>query len=109
MIIDVKSLVAKKKEEIKETVNKYPENEVKLSIIQVGDNPASNSYIKGKLKDCEEVGIVGDLHKFDENVKPFSVLKEINLFLDDYYDRYTGIYLKSKKFLKQIEKIEQKM
>ena len=26
--------------------------------------------------------------------------KEINDFLDDYYDRYTGLYLKSKKFLK---------
>ena len=37
------------------------------------------------------------------------VLKEINFFLDDYYDRYTGLYLKSKKFLKQLEKIEQKM
>lgn len=35
------------------------------------------------------------------------VLKEINRFLDDYYDRYTGIYLKSKKFLNQLEKIEQ--
>ncbi len=32
-------------------------------------------------------------------------VKEINDFLDDYYDRYTGIYLKSKSFLKQIEKI----
>lgn len=36
------------------------------------------------------------------------VLKEINDFLDDYYDRYTGLYLKSKKFLKQLQKIEQK-
>lgn len=35
------------------------------------------------------------------------VLKEINFFLDDYYDRYTGLYLKSKKFLKELEKIEQ--
>ena len=83
MIIDVKSLVAKKKEEVKETISKYPENEVKLSIIQVGDNSASNSYIKGKLKDCEEVGIIGDLHKFDENVKPFSILKEIKKLNND--------------------------
>ena len=26
-----------------------------LAIIQVGDNQASNSYVKGKVKDCEEV------------------------------------------------------
>ena len=32
-------------------------------------------------------------------------LKEINTFLDDYYDRYTGIYLKSKNFLKKINQI----
>lgn len=30
------------------------------------------------------------------------VKKEINDFIDDYYDRYTGLYLKSKKFLKKI-------
>ena len=28
--------------------------------------------------------------------------KEINTFLDNYYDRYTGLYLKSKNFLTQI-------
>jgi len=30
---------------------------------------------------------------------------EINLFLDRYYDRYTGLYLKSKNFLKNISKL----
>ena len=28
-----------------------------LTVFQVGDNPASNKYISGKLKDCNEVGI----------------------------------------------------
>ena len=36
-----------------------------------------------------------------------SVSLEINQFLDDYYDRYTGIYLKSKDFIKQLEKLGQ--
>lgn len=31
--------------------------------------------------------------------------KEINDFLDDYYDRYTGLYLKSKNLLKNINKV----
>lgn len=35
-----------------------------------------------------------------------STLKEINQFLDDYYERYTGIYLKSKSFLKKIMQLE---
>ena len=30
---------------------------------------------------------------------------EINMFLDDYYDRYTGLYLKSKKFIRDLQKI----
>ena len=30
---------------------------------------------------------------------------EINMFLDDYYSRYTGLYLKSKKFIKNLQKI----
>ena len=30
---------------------------------------------------------------------------EINLFLDDYYSRYTGLYLKSKIFIKNLQKL----
>jgi len=37
---------------------------------------------------------IGDLSK-----------KEISDFLDDYYDRYTGLYLKSKNLLKNISKV----
>lgn len=80
-MIDVKALVTQKKKEIKTTVEKYPKNSIKLSIIQVGDNPASNAYVKGKLKDCAEVGIVGDLYKFDKDVNPIEVydlVKKLN-------------------------------
>ncbi len=30
------------------------------------------------------------------------IIKEINFFIDNYYDRYTGLYLKSKEFLKNL-------
>ena len=30
---------------------------------------------------------------------------EINEFLDNYYDQYTGLYLKSKQFLKDLNKV----
>lgn len=40
------------------------------------------------------------------NIKVSNIVKkEINNFLDDYYDTYTGIYLKSKIFLNQLNKI----
>lgn len=40
----------------------------------------------------------------DINIKP-SIANEINYFLDKYYERYTGLYLKSKDFLRKISKL----
>lgn len=40
----------------------------KLLIVQVGDNPASNRYVAGKIKDCEEVGIKATLMKVPEDI-----------------------------------------
>ena len=34
------------------------------------------------------------------------VVFEVNRFIDDYYDRYTGLYLKSKSFLKNISNLK---
>ena len=34
------------------------------------------------------------------------VKDEIQLFIDDYYDRYSGIYLKSREILKQFSCFE---
>lgn len=31
--------------------------------------------------------------------------KEIDMFINEYYDRYTGLYLKSKSFIKSLEKL----
>ena len=33
------------------------------------------------------------------------VSKEINQFLDEYYQKYTGLYLKSKDFVKRINQL----
>lgn len=43
-------------DEILEQVKEVP-NKKSLTIITVGDNPASQSYVKGKIKDCECCGI----------------------------------------------------
>ena len=34
-----------------------------------------------------------------------NIKKELNNFIDDYYDRYSGLYLKSKEFLKNLQNI----
>ena len=33
------------------------------------------------------------------------VINNIDYFINTYYDKYTGLYLKSKKFLKDIDKL----
>ena len=46
-----------------------------------------------------------DLSKITKLEVSDEVTKEINDFLDSYYERYTGLYLKSKDFMKQIQKL----
>lgn len=48
-----------------------------LSVILVGDNPASISYVKGKEKACAEVGILSREYKFDADYKEEELLKLI--------------------------------
>lgn len=50
-----------------------------LAIIQVGDNQASNSYVKGKIKDCEEVGIRCIVSKLDKAIEEHELLYHIEL------------------------------
>ena len=50
-----------------------------LAIIQVGDNQASNSYVKGKVKDCEEVGIRCIVSKLDKAIEEHELLYHIEL------------------------------
>ena len=46
-----------------------------------------------------------DISKISKLDVSDTVKKEINAFIDDYYDRYTGLYLKSKNFLKKLVNI----
>ena len=46
-----------------------------------------------------------DINKITKLDVSNNLSKEINTFLDDYYDRYTGIYLKSKNFIKELNKL----
>ena len=43
-----------------------------------------------------------DISKIEKLEVSMESKKEINDFLDNYYDRYTGLYLKSKKFLNEL-------
>ena len=43
-----------------------------------------------------------DIKKIDKLEISEEIKREINTFLENYYDRYTGLYLKSKHFLKDV-------
>ena len=43
-----------------------------------------------------------DISKIEKLEISENIKKELNMFIDDYYDRYSGLYLKSKHFLNKI-------
>lgn len=84
MIIDCKSIAQDIKNKIKNIIAEANDAPV-LYIYQVGDNPASNAYIRGKLRDCEEVGIEAELIKLPENITEDELNNKI---LEDYNWEY---------------------
>lgn len=46
-----------------------------------------------------------DLSKITKIDISETIKKEISLFIDDYYERYSGLYLKSKTFLEEFSKV----
>ena len=65
MIIDCKSIAQDIKDKIKNIIAEADYAPV-LLIYQIGDSPASNAYIRGKLRDCEEVRIKAKYIKLPE-------------------------------------------
>ena len=50
-----------------------------VAFVQVGDNPASNVYVKNKIKLCEEVGIEVEHYKLSENTTEEQLLTTIEM------------------------------
>ena len=74
-IIDGKEIADYYKKNLKKEI-KSIEEKLKLVVIQVGNNPASNVYIRKKKELCEEVGINFELKKY-ESIKEEELIKEI--------------------------------
>lgn len=82
---NIKEYTARKKAELKryleETEAKrlleYGRSKIKTVVIRVGENPASAAYVKGKVKDCEEVGIECEVRHFPETITEQELLMEV--------------------------------
>ena len=69
-IIDGKLVAQKTRENIKVEVEKLQSQtgkQIGLAVILVGDDPASQVYVRNKIKACDEVGIKSFLCKLPEN------------------------------------------
>lgn len=75
MIIDCKKI----REEIKQELKKKDLSKIKGIFIQVGNNQASNIYVRNKCKLCEELGIDYEYMKLDENVSEEELLNLIDM------------------------------
>lgn len=70
------------KQHVKDIATGYNDR-IKLVVIQVGNNPASNTYIKNKEKACEYVGIISETYHFDEGVSQDEIIDVIRMLNDD--------------------------
>lgn len=73
------------KQKLKEEINKLP-SIPKLVVIQVGNHESSNSYIKGKEKDCNDVGIVFEHYKLINEGASTNSISDLILKLNEDTD-----------------------
>jgi len=70
---DIKNEITGEVKELKETRGFVPG----LSVILVGENPASKVYVGSKQKGCDEVGFKSETIKMEESVSTDDVLREL--------------------------------
>ena len=64
-IIDGKAISNQIKNELKEYIKKHwIQMRKTLAVIQVGNNPASDVYVRNKIKDCGDLGITSICYKY---------------------------------------------
>ena len=86
VILDGKKAALDLKEEVRVRLANYYKKgapQCNLAIIMVGDNPASEMYVRNKAKACEAVGIGGKLIKLNENTTQEELEKYIKAVTKD--------------------------
>lgn len=79
-LIDGKALAAAMREEIKAEVDKL-DKKPGLAMVFVGDNPASEVYVRNKQRASEKVGITSHVHRLPEGTPYYAVsgiIRELN-------------------------------
>jgi methylenetetrahydrofolate dehydrogenase (NADP+)/methenyltetrahydrofolate cyclohydrolase len=78
-IIDGKEVAKSIREELANEVQQLIKQGIipALTVILVGDDPASHSYVRGKVKGCEEVGIRSEVIRMPESISQKELLETI--------------------------------
>lgn len=81
ILIDGKDVAAKVRAELREEVETMAKERKKrpaLAVILVGEDPASQIYVRNKQRACEDVGILSEIYTLGENVSQESLEYIIN-------------------------------
>lgn len=81
MIIDGKAIAEQVREEVRREVDTWMGSGNRapyLSVVLVGDNPASASYVRGKMKASADVGIDGETLTYDSDISEERLLGVID-------------------------------
>jgi len=92
MILDGKMVSGKLLEDIREKIDTMCHNNAvprpSLAIVIVGSNPASETYVKAKMKACESAGISAKLIRFDESIGNFELYNEVSKLNTSHFDGF---------------------
>ena len=90
-ILDGKQIAKEYRQRLKNQVNDLKEYGFtpKLSVILVGNDGASQSYVKSKKKAAEKIGMISEIIHLDESTSEEVVLSELNRLYND--DTVSGI------------------
>ena len=59
-----------------------------IGIVIVGNNPASETYVKAKMKACEKAGIEHKLIRFEETISNFDLYNEVCKLNQSHFDGF---------------------
>jgi methylenetetrahydrofolate dehydrogenase (NADP+)/methenyltetrahydrofolate cyclohydrolase len=85
-ILDGRALAKEIRAELAEQVNELTKNGERaphLAAVLVGDNPASQAYVRNKVRSCEKVGFASSLIKKEADISEAELLKIVETLNND--------------------------
>ena len=80
-ILDGKTIAADIRQQVKQVVKQMAASNSRppgLAVVLVGENPASQVYVRNKQRSCEEVGFFSELHRLPADITQADLLKLID-------------------------------